>query len=221
MIEKIEERFKKGLKSAHLTYEKLEKKINYLSLSQIKALGVGKKVLTPDIALDIEKETGISAAWILLGKGEMFDKQPSPLATAMGDTSTSRIQVPYYENIRASAGNGYVNDDDSSVEMISLPKAMIDKKVDPTKIDAIKVHGESMAPTINDADIVFVCKKVQDIVDGKIYVLKHNDEILVKRLFKRRETVLIKSDNPIFPQEELNKENIVVIGRVIYNLASL
>ena len=219
----MHKRLKIGLKTLGIKLEELAKRLN-LPHSQVRHLSAGGKIITPEIAANIEKTTGISAAWLLLGIGDMFDKPSGALSKAFGDDSGSRYAVSYYPDIRASAGNGYINDDASTIEVISLPKAVINRKIDIGKIDAIKVHGDSMHPTIKENDIIFVATNMREIQDNKVYVIRYDDEIRVKRLFKRRgEKVLIRSDNSIYPDEEvsIHDEAIAVLGQVIYNMADL
>lgn len=219
----MNKRLKIGLKTLGIKLEDLANRIN-LPHSQVRHLSAGGKKITPEIAADIEKTTGISAAWLLLGTGDMFDKPAGTLAKAFGDDIGSRYSVSYYPDVRASAGNGYYNDDSSEIEIISLPKAVIDKKLSVGKIDAIKVHGDSMHPTIKENDIIFVATNMREVYDNKIYVIRYDEEIRVKRLFKRRgEKVLLRSDNTIYPDEEISihDEAVAVLGQVIYNMADL
>lgn len=219
----MEKRLKEALKALGITYEKLAEKLD-TNLSIIKAMATARKKITPEIASDIEKATGISASWLLLGIGEMFDKPSGPIAKAFGDDNGSRYAVSYYPNIKAAAGNGYFNDDESEIEVISLPKALVTMNVKSGKIDAIKVHGDSMTPTIKENDIIFVSTKDTEVEDNRIYVLKYGEEIRVKRIFKRRgEKILLRSDNTIYPDEEVSvhDEDIKILGKVIYNMADL
>lgn len=219
----MEKRFKAALKKLGLTYEDLANKIE-TNLSSIKAMAVGRKIITPKIASDIERTTGISASWLLLGTGNMFDKPAGTLSKAFGDNSGSRYTISYYPDIKASAGNGYCNSEISDVEIISLPKAIINHKVNTGKIDAIRVHGDSMTPTIRENDIIFIATNMTEVYDNKIYVIRYGDEIRVKRIFKRRgEKILLRSDNQAFPDEEISihDDEVAILGQVIYNMADL
>ncbi len=219
----MEKRLKTGLKKLGLTYEDLAKKIE-TNLSNVKAMAVGRKIITPKIASDIERTTGINAAWLLLGSGDMFDKPAGTLAKAFGDDSGSRYTISYYPDIKASAGPGYCNSEISDVEIISLPKAIINKRINTGKIDAIRVHGDSMTPTIRENDIIFIATNMTEVYDNKIYVIRYGDEIRVKRIFKRRgEKILLRSDNQAFPDEEISvhDEEVAILGQVIYNMADL
>lgn len=219
----MKERLKTALKKLRITQADLAERTG-LSVNIVRHLSSGAKTLTPEIAEIIEKHTGINAAWVLLGIGEMFDKPSGVIDSVLGDNEGSRYAVTYYPNIKASAGSGYFNNDDSEVEIISLPKAVVNKTIKTGKIDAIKVHGDSMTPTIRENDIIFVSKQDVTVEDNRIYVIRYGDEIKVKRLFKRRgEKILLRSDNTIYPDEEISvhDEEVVVLGKVIYNMADL
>ena len=219
----MQKRLKRAMRELGLTQILFSEKTG-INANAIRHMSAGAKQITPEIAAIIEAKLGISAAWLLLGVGDMFDKPSGALAKAFDDDTGSRYAVSYYPDVRASAGNGYYNDDSSEIEIISLPKAVIDRKISVGKIDAIKVHGDSMHPTIKENDIIFVATNMREVYDNKIYVIRYDEEIRVKRLFKRRgEKVLLRSDNTIYPDEEISihDEAVAVLGQVIYNMADL
>lgn len=221
----MNERFKKAIKILGLKHNEVAEKTG-LVIQDIRHLSSGSKQIKVEIAELFEKKLGISASWLLLNKGDMFDKEVGLLDNALSDfkNQTSRYSVTYYPDIKAKAGNGYFNDESSEVDIITLPKAIINKNHKPGKIDAIRVHGDSMTPTIKSDDIIFVSKNNIDIIDNKIYVLRYEDEIRVKRIFKRKSgMIILRSDNDIYPDEEVsvNDEDIQILGQVIYNMANL
>ncbi len=216
-------RLKNALKKLNMNLVDLSEKID-MPISKVRHLSAGNKKITTEIAELIEAKTGISASWLLLGNGDMFDKPAGTLAEAFGDDIGSRYSISYYPDVKASAGNGYCNSENSDVEIISLPKAIIDKKIKSTKIDAIRVHGDSMYPTIKENDVIFVATNMREVYDNKIYVIRYGDEIRVKRIFKRRgEKILLRSDNSVYPDEEISihDNEVSILGQVIYNIADL
>ena len=216
-------RLKDALKKLNMNLLDLAEKID-MPITKVRHLSAGNKKMTAEIAELIESKIGISASWLLLGTGDMFDKPAGELARAFGDDTGSRYSISYFPDVKASAGNGYCNSETSDVEIISLPKAIIDKRIKSTRIDAIRVHGDSMNPTIKENDVIFVATNMQEIYDNKIYVIRYGDEIRVKRIFKRRgEKILLRSDNQAFPDEEVSvhDEDVAVLGQVIYNMADL
>ena len=92
----------------------------------------------------------ISINWLLYGQ------DPSSLID-----STDRYWIRYYPGIAMSAGGGSdVNDE--NFEKLNIPDYFINflgGKNEVKYIEAINVTGESMEPTLNDNDIIFVNTK--------------------------------------------------------------
>lgn len=126
------------------------------------------------------------------------------------------IEVPYYEDVRASMGNGILNHE-SEVRKIAFDAAMLRDiyKLYCTKgLSLINAYGDSMVPTIPSDSIVFI-QKGDGIPDGSICAVMLDGELYIKRLQKRPVVKLI-SDNkeydPITIQEE---DNFIILGKVI------
>lgn len=88
----------------------------------------------------------------------------------------------------------------------------------PNNIKILKVRGDSMEPTINDSDVIWVdISYKQPTIDG-IYLFCMNEELFVKRIqidFIKK-NVIIKSDNPLYqPIVASSEDNVKVIGKVI------
>ena len=130
--------------------------------------------------------------------------------------------VPRYATA-ASAGPGAVPDDEGTTGEFAFTTRYLrdDLQANPGEVTAIKVAGDSMAPTLNDGDDIMV-----DLSDGAerlrdgIYVLRFDDALNVKRIARnpvdRRLTV--KSDNPAWPSfADVDPARIDIIGRVIWS----
>ena len=59
----------------------------------------------------------------------------------------------------------------------------------------VDVRGESMEPTIQDNDVVFVDFNFEPI-DGKIYIIQHEEDTYIRRCFFERDKLTLNSDNP-------------------------
>lgn len=100
----------------------------------------------------------------------------------------------------------------------------------PQKCRRIKVEGDSMSPLICEGDRVLIedeqDKKNPHIIDGKIYVFANDGQGLrVKRLSRKVDgTLIVRSDNPSYPTEEIppeNQEYLYVLGRVLQIIRNL
>jgi phage repressor protein C with HTH and peptisase S24 domain len=57
--------------------------------------------------------------------------------------------------------------------------------VDPSRVKILTCNGDSMEPTINDQDIVFVDIGQPQFSRPGVYVLSIDDDLLIKRLNKK------------------------------------
>ncbi|MDT2597393.1 XRE family transcriptional regulator [Enterococcus dongliensis] len=127
-----------------------------------------------------------------------------------------RKKIPVDIYGRLSAGGGAYNDK-SVIETAEVDSA-------PPKYDmAFVVSGDSMYPTFEDGEVVFV-NETQDVFNGQIAAIEINNEAFIKKIYledKRMRMVSLNVDTdkngkrlyPDFYADEC--DNLFVIGRVI------
>jgi phage repressor protein C with HTH and peptisase S24 domain len=88
--------------------------------------------------------------------------------------------------------------------------------LDPRNLMLIEAVGDSMAPTLEDADLLLVDLSEPRFRHDGIYVLRR-DELEVKRLQRRPDATLnIISDNPAYEPSMVAGDSVHIIGRVIW-----
>ena len=75
----------------------------------------------------------------------------------------------------------------------------------------IRVKGNSMEPRIRDGDIILVDRN-RFPASGNIVVAVFNGESMVKRLYRRKGVVKLRSDNPEHDDIEVGPEDDLRIG---------
>lgn len=71
------------------------------------------------------------------------------------------------------------------------------RKIDIGRCRVLEVTGDSMAPYLQDGDVVLVNLDNKTIKSGEVYALAVDHELRVKRLYKRTDGALeVSSDNP-------------------------
>lgn len=155
----------------------------------------------------------ISINWLLYGQ------DPSSLID-----STDKYWIRYYPGVMMSAGGGG-SSDDIEYEKLELPDYFVKMMGGDSMIktiEAINVTGESMEPSLNDGDIIFVdITKKQYAKDG-IYAIYADDVLLVKRIQNRTDGMYdIISDNNIFSNQTINKNELKIYGKVISSFGSV
>ena len=81
------------------------------------------------------------------------------------------------------------------------------------------IFGNSMEPELKDGDTVLIDESQKDIIAGAVFAVGVEDTILVKRIEKHPNKLVLLSDNkdyaPIYLQSS-DCESIRVIGKVIW-----
>ncbi len=126
------------------------------------------------------------------------------------------MSIPYFSNIKASAGNGYNNDEDHEPDFIILPKGM----VKGSKLNALKVDGDSMSPNIKPNSIIFIDLSKKKLKKACVYVVRYEDEVYVKRLEQLNDHILLRSDNIAYSTITAKTEEVFIIGQVINSIAT-
>lgn len=176
-------------------------------------------------ALTAEAALGVRAAWLLAGDGEMLAGGAAPIvveshAPACPEDS---VRIPLLAN-RGSMGPGNdVLDADYVVGGLTLSSHWINQQIRPTSIRELRfmhAHGESMAPTFSDGDVLLVDAGARDpsSMEG-IYVLEVHGKTYIKRVRMRMDGSLeVSSDNVnIKTVDVLNGDHEVrVLGRVAW-----
>ena len=152
----------------------------------------------------------ISINWMLYGQ------DPSSLID-----STDKYWIKYYPNINLSAGGGAADREDN-FEKLDMPDFFINLigGVENLKnIEAINVTGDSMEPTLNSGNIIFIDKTKNDTAKDGIYAFVNENGLFVKRIQKRVDGALdIISDNKEYPIQVVNKGDITILGKVVSSI---
>jgi SOS-response transcriptional repressor LexA len=139
------------------------------------------------------------------------------------DESEKFERIYYFKDIYASAGGGAENYDESS-EYIKLDKEIVNYlggKRAIKNIQALNVIGDSMEPTLNDGDMLFMDRGSINPNKNGVYVVSTPVGVFVKRLqLKSNGTVALVSDNSSYSDESVRAEDIVVLGKVIGSMSN-
>jgi len=89
----------------------------------------------------------------------------------------------------------------------------VDNIKDPSAF-ALQVKGNSMAPKIENADIVVVSPQ-QDVRNGDICVIRVNDEDVLKKVKFEGDGVHLIPLNPTFKTVVVNKRDVMFVWKVV------
>ena len=80
----------------------------------------------------------------------------------------------------------------------------------------LRCHGKSMEPTLRDNS--FITIRVQPSVEnGEMAAILIGDEATIKRVYYKKDEIILKPDNPNYGYIKLNKENPgKILGKVVH-----
>lgn len=203
----------------------------------------GKSIPGGDNLAAIARATGVSVDWLLTGEGARYR---SNNLVSLGSESSNAGQdendpsndptrhytkdlvlIPFFD-VMASAGGGAFVDEEAR-QVFPLSRQWIRQRlgVPPGVLNLIRVQGDSMEPTLEDGDDVFVdcsASTVERILEG-IYVLRIDGYLRVKRLERLGHRIAVRSDNPNYSSEvyDLNTFPLefTILGRVVATLRAV
>lgn len=157
--------------------------------------------------LDFCAQKKISINWLL------YNQNPGSLV----DT-TDKYWIRYYPEVNVSAGGG-AYESDESYENLEVPPYFINMlggEENLKNIDAINVVGDSMEPTLNSDNIIFIDKTKNDVSRDGIYAFTTTHGLFVKRIQRRVDGKLdVISDNRDYPIQVLDKKEMFIVGKVV------
>jgi phage repressor protein C with HTH and peptisase S24 domain len=197
-------------------YEKTRQGLDIRSQSELAAiLGVHRSAVT-----QAKRKNTVPDAW-LVKLGRHFDVDPGWLASTGSGPPVLREAVTAVPRVRARlhAGGGSFETSPEIESYYAFSRAWLRRKGNPEQMVLMDVIGDSMSPVIEEGDTVLVDQSRTEIYAGAIYAVGIDDTVMVKRIEKHPQHLVLISANaryaPVYLQdEEINR--VRIIGRVIW-----
>jgi phage repressor protein C with HTH and peptisase S24 domain len=184
------------------------------------ALGVNRSAIT-----QARKKDSIPARWILQ-LYRLFGLNPDWLESGAGQTYLARSDDhgTEFRNIpkvkaRLSAGGGSFEVGTEIQGYYAFQQEWLRRKGEPHRMVLMDIFGNSMEPELKDGDTVLIDESQKDIIAGALYAVGVDDTIMVKRVEKHPNKLVLRSDNhnylPIYLEGEETR-SIRIIGKVIW-----
>jgi phage repressor protein C with HTH and peptisase S24 domain len=154
----------------------------------------------------------VSVEWLATGAEPARGAQAIKRAVEHGDF----IFMPR-NRMRFSSGRGGILRSEQVVDSIAFRAEWVKRVLNAESRDLIliEVVGDSMAPTIENSDLIVANLAEPRFRQDGIYLLRHDSGLTVKRIQRRPDgKLLMRSDNPKY--ETMVVSTVKVIGRVIW-----
>lgn len=225
----IAERLDEAMKAAGIPSQNALARLSDIPQPTINRIlkGAGKRGPEAHTITRLAEACGVSFQWLYEGIGPR-----EPVVSKEGDEATAEtIRVSVDENDSGKfvgirmltrvihAGVDGLDGDfeyDGGIAL-SLPLDWVQaKRLDPSKLVALKVKGDSMYPTMRDGDVVIVNTADRLPLDGELFAVNHNHKPVVKRLEREGGIWHLASDNraPAYSRRRV-EEDTEIVGRVV------
>ncbi|HED6848676.1 TPA: helix-turn-helix domain-containing protein [Campylobacter jejuni] len=187
-------------------YETKESNItihNLIKIAKVLDIDLNYFANVPKLSLSLSSKMSLSQ-----------DKYVPKLENQQETLNDDMINIPFFENVRASAGSGTYNDEEST-QALGLSKSFLREcfgLYSFINLSVILGQGDSMAPTLPENCYLLI--QQGEVAEGEICVTRIEDELYVKRLQKRPKLKLL-SDNKAYEPINLEGENFEILGRVV------
>lgn len=221
-MQTLADRVRVELSKKRLTQQWLSEKVGVSQQAIAKI--VSGETKSPKNIVEIATALGVDVNWLKTGEGEPI-AQGSLISSLVSTDSDEhhRFRVDYLD-VQAAAGHSGIENADypEVIQSIYFSKEGLLEIVGKSTNDGISlinVPTDSMVPTINKGDIVFVDTKINYYTGEGVYFFLLNGGAYIKRLMKLPTGVYRAiSDNSVYPDFDISDElfdTAVIIGKFI------
>lgn len=160
--------------------------------------------------LQLHRIYGFAPDWIEFGSGPLF---ADPLRDAEAYAKVPKVKA------RLSAGGGSFEIGSEVQGYYSFRQDWMHTKGSPEQMVLMDIFGNSMEPELKDGDTVLIDTSQKDILAGAVYAVGVDDTIMVKRIEKHPNKLVLLSDNKDYAPIYLaggDSNSVRVIGKVLW-----
>jgi len=177
----------------------------------------GEQVPDSNYLMRVAKVTGVTPHWLLMGNGEMYamsqaESKVIPLPTSRYKR-VDLVSLPLLSSVPGGAPSLMFHPD-------YVEKYITVDDIKDTNAFALEVKGNSMAPRIEDGDIIVVSPKLEART-GDICVVRVSDEDTVKRVKIEDQFIHLIPLNPEYEPMAVRKKDVAFVWRVVKVIKSV
>ena len=184
---------------------------------------VSGQTLNPKNIVEIATALGVDVNWLKTGEGEAEMTPPIRIVESHTPMKENTVRIEILD-IEASAGNGvFLTRAEQGLLAQEFDLDFFREKFgrkDGKNLRIIHVKGDSMEPTLESGDLLYVDVAENYFSADGLYVFTFDDHLFIKRLQKRGREMWVISDNhtQYAPWEIKPHDPIYIHGRVTFSL---
>ena len=174
----------------------------------------------PKKILEIATALNVDPHWLKTGEG---DPDPSYRIVEVSEPQNPNTVRIDSLDVEASAGNGaYLSPTEQGLLSQEFDLTFFRQqfgRADAKHLKLITVKGDSMAPTLESGDLLYVDISENYFAADGLYVFTFDGQTFIKRLQKVGKEMLVISDNPTYKEWTFTQDDDVFIhGRVVFSM---
>lgn len=207
-------RIRAARKHAKMTQAQLAEAIgaSQSNLSDMEGKATGSR-FTPMVAAVCK----VSATWLATGEGDMLGGAALPVEME-GNPDRPAIRRVKFKLSAGASGFGIEYLDDEGIPIVFGRQWYEQRGFVPEKLFAVKVSGESMETGMHDGDTVVVNTNQTTPIDGVVFAINYEGELVIKRLVRDAGRWWLSSDNPDqlrYPRK-ICHEDCIILGEIVH-----
>lgn len=188
-----------------------------VSEGKIQKIEIGKQRADHEFLAVLSRSVNVDLNWLV------SNQSLAPIANEADKIPEKFISIPKL-TVSASAGNGAINNSEDMTEYYAFSRKWIKRRnLSAQYLAVIMVTGDSMEPKLRDRDLILIDTSEQPVTDGKSYVVRIGDELVVKNIqYTDKDKINLISANQLYPPREIDLpkegDNIRIIGSVVASM---
>jgi hypothetical protein len=181
------------------------------SQPQIADMLNGRKSFGERVARALEESLGLPSGYFDSASSSGTDVEAAP----EGFVAIRRVRIKMSGGVIGWA----VECHEEQAPPIIFRKEWFDRRgFKPENLVAVKVTGSSMEPGLYDGDTIVLNRADTQLVDGEVFAVSYEGELVIKRMRRDAGEWLLASDNQDKRRygDKRCTENVVILGRVVY-----
>lgn len=190
--------------------------------------------------IDVGLATGVSVDWLLTGEGPIRSQilgapagrwpgalkeaasgtYPRPPADPAPEGDADLVLVPMVQ-ARLAAGTGSFETSDEVEGLYAFRSSFLSRRGSPARMVMMRVAGDSMAPMIENGDVVLIDQGQDQPRPGQVFAVGIEDLVYLKMVDTLPGKLILRSANPLYQPIEIDTRGdlangVHIIGHVIW-----